>query len=153
MCQCCWRGADMCCLIPAVPHCEPAHCLVMMYWLKCSLQTVVNCATGSVVDTCSACSWAWGVCWCMAVCDAMCDIIFQEERYEEEDGVDERILGSNFSPGRNVEVFELPDSEALFMPTNMDSSQMAFKFKEVSPTSWLNCLTWLKWKSKFQYSV
>lgn len=44
--------------------------------------------------------------------------------------MDERILGSNFSPGRNVEVFELPDSESLFMPTNMNSSQMAFKFKE-----------------------
>ncbi|KAM9347277.1 neurabin-1 [Symphorus nematophorus] len=55
----------------------------------------------------------------------------EEERYEEEDGADERILGSNFSPGRNAEVFELPDSEALFMPTNMDSSQMAFKFKEL----------------------
>lgn len=70
-----------------------------------------------------------------AVCDAMCDAIFQEERYEEEDGGDERILGSNFSPGRSVEVFELPDTEALFMPSNMDSSQMAFKFKEVSPLS------------------
>lgn len=61
-----------------------------------------------------------------------CDI-FQEERYEEDDVVEERILGSNFSPGRNVEVFELPDSEALFMPSNMDTSQMAFKFKEVHP--------------------
>uniref|UniRef100_A0A8C4ITQ9 Protein phosphatase 1 regulatory subunit 9A-like A n=1 Tax=Dicentrarchus labrax TaxID=13489 RepID=A0A8C4ITQ9_DICLA len=28
-------------------------------------------------------------------------------------------------------VFGLPDSEALFMPTNMDSSQMTFKFKEL----------------------
>lgn len=55
----------------------------------------------------------------------------QEERYEEEDGADEDILGSNFSPGRNTEVFDLPDVEALFMPANMDSSQMAFKFKEV----------------------
>ncbi|KAM9851038.1 uncharacterized protein ppp1r9ala isoform 2-T2 [Aulostomus maculatus] len=55
----------------------------------------------------------------------------EEERYEDEDGGDERILGSNFSPGRNVEVFELPDSEALFLPTNMDSSQMAFRFKEL----------------------
>ncbi|XP_074550685.1 neurabin-1 isoform X2 [Halichoeres trimaculatus] len=55
----------------------------------------------------------------------------EEERYEEEDGGDERILGSNFSPGRSVEVFELPDTEALFMPSNMDSSQMAFKFKEL----------------------
>ncbi|XP_078030629.1 uncharacterized protein ppp1r9ala isoform X2 [Epinephelus lanceolatus] len=55
----------------------------------------------------------------------------EEERYEEEDGVDERILCSNFSPGQNAELFELPDSEALFMPTNMDSSQMVFKFKEL----------------------
>ncbi|XP_047193324.1 neurabin-1 isoform X2 [Scophthalmus maximus] len=55
----------------------------------------------------------------------------EEERYEDQDGTDERILGSNFSPGRNVEVFELPDSETFFLPTNMDGSQMAFKFKEL----------------------
>lgn len=55
----------------------------------------------------------------------------QDERYEEEDGADEDILGSNFSPGQNTEVFDLPDVEALFMPTNMDNSQMAFKFNEV----------------------
>lgn len=60
--------------------------------------------------------------------------VFQEEHYEDQD--DERILGSNFSPGRNVEVFELPDSEAFFLPTNMDSSQMAFKFKEVWNAPW-----------------
>lgn len=54
----------------------------------------------------------------------------EEERYED-DSMDERIVGSSFSPGRNVEVFELPDSEALFMPSNMDSSQMAFKLKEL----------------------
>nr|XP_019945484.1 PREDICTED: neurabin-1-like isoform X2 [Paralichthys olivaceus] len=55
----------------------------------------------------------------------------EDERYEEQEGTDERILCSNFSPGRNVEVFELPDSEVLFMPSNMDSSQMAFKLKEL----------------------
>ncbi|XP_061698196.1 neurabin-1 isoform X4 [Syngnathoides biaculeatus] len=55
----------------------------------------------------------------------------EEERFEDNETVNERILGSNFSPGRKVEVFELPDSEALFLPTNMDSSQMAFKFKEL----------------------
>lgn len=54
----------------------------------------------------------------------------EEERYEDE-SMDDRILGSNFSPGRNVEVLELPDSESLFMPSNMDGSQMAFKFKEL----------------------
>ncbi|CAN9497758.1 unnamed protein product [Ophioblennius macclurei] len=55
----------------------------------------------------------------------------EEERYEDDERMDERILGSNFSPGRNVEVFELPESEALFTPSNMDSSQMAFRFKEM----------------------
>ncbi len=88
-----------------------------------------------------------------AICDAMCDVIFQEERYEEEDGADEGILGSNFSPGRNTEVFELPDSEALFMTTSMDSSQMAFKFKEVSPTSLLSVLCDSNYLSKIKYSV
>lgn len=61
-----------------------------------------------------------------------CDV-FQEERYEEDDVVEDKILGSNFSPGRNVEVYELPDSEDLFMPSNMDTSQMAFRFNEVRP--------------------
>uniref|UniRef100_A0A8C6PX36 Neurabin-1 n=1 Tax=Nothobranchius furzeri TaxID=105023 RepID=A0A8C6PX36_NOTFU len=55
----------------------------------------------------------------------------EEERYEEEEDMEEIILGSNFSPGRNIEVFELPESETLFMPANMDSSQMVFKFKEL----------------------
>lgn len=67
---------------------------------------------------------------------AKCDVMFQEEPYEEEeeDGVEERILCSSFSPTENAELYELPDSEALFLPSNMDSSQMVFKFKEVSPT-------------------
>lgn len=72
-------------------------------------------------------------------CHVWCHI--QDEHYEEEDGADERILGSNFSPGRNTEVLELPDIEALFMPTNMDSSQMAFKFKEVLSLYVLSDLT------------
>ena len=73
-----------------------------------------------------------GVSAVCAICDAMSDVTFQEERYEEEE--DERILCSSFSPGQNADLFELPDSEALFMPTDMDSSQMVFKFKEVSHT-------------------
>ncbi|XP_033965310.1 neurabin-2 isoform X3 [Pseudochaenichthys georgianus] len=57
----------------------------------------------------------------------------EEEPYEEEeeDGVEERILCSSFSPTENAELYELPDSEALFLPSNMDSSQMVFKFKEL----------------------
>ena len=63
---------------------------------------------------------------------------FQEEHYEEEDPIEEEeeeeeeeILGSSFCVGRNEELLELPDSEASFLPGNMDSSQLAFRFKEV----------------------
>ncbi|XP_010772791.1 neurabin-1 [Notothenia coriiceps] len=58
---------------------------------------------------------------------------WKEEPYEEEeeDGVEERILCSSFSPTENADLYELPDSEALFLPSNMDSSQMVFKFKEL----------------------
>uniref|UniRef100_A0AAX7TXM0 Neurabin-1 n=1 Tax=Astatotilapia calliptera TaxID=8154 RepID=A0AAX7TXM0_ASTCA len=55
----------------------------------------------------------------------------EKNQQQQQEDLDDPILGSNFSPGRNVEVFELPDSESLFMPTNMNSSQMAFKFKEL----------------------
>uniref|UniRef100_A0A8C7HQP5 Neurabin-1 n=1 Tax=Oncorhynchus kisutch TaxID=8019 RepID=A0A8C7HQP5_ONCKI len=52
----------------------------------------------------------------------------EEEHYEEEEG---GILGSSFSGGRPVEVFDLPKTEAMFMPSNVDSTQMGFKFKEL----------------------
>lgn len=57
--------------------------------------------------------------------------MFQEEHYEEEEGEEGGILGSSFSGGRTVEVFDLPKTEAMFMPSNVDSKQMGFKFKEV----------------------
>lgn len=105
------------------------------------VRSAVICATGSVVGTHTH-TLSYGlVCVCAcAGCDGVCNMWFhvcvwchsQDDRYEEEDLVEERILGSSFSPGRNTEVFELPDLEALFMPSNMDNSQMAFKFKEVS---------------------
>ncbi|CAL8343416.1 unnamed protein product, partial [Boreogadus saida] len=63
----------------------------------------------------------------------------EEEHYEEEDPIEEEeeeeeeeeILGSSFGVGRNEELLELPDSEASFLPGNMDSSQLAFRFKEL----------------------
>ncbi|KAK6292588.1 hypothetical protein J4Q44_G00371720 [Coregonus suidteri] len=55
----------------------------------------------------------------------------EEEHYEEEDGEEEDMLGSSFSGGRTVEVFDLPETEAMFMPFNMDSTQMGFKFQEL----------------------
>ncbi|XP_041721359.1 neurabin-1 isoform X2 [Coregonus clupeaformis] len=55
----------------------------------------------------------------------------EEEHYEEEDGEEEDMLGSSFSGGRSVEVFDLPETEAMFMPFNMDSTQMGFKFQEL----------------------
>uniref|UniRef100_A0A8C7R1Q7 Neurabin-1 n=1 Tax=Oncorhynchus mykiss TaxID=8022 RepID=A0A8C7R1Q7_ONCMY len=55
----------------------------------------------------------------------------EEEHYEEEEGEEGGILGSSFSGGRTVEVFDLPKTEAMFMPSNVDSKQMGFKFKEL----------------------
>uniref|UniRef100_A0A4W5KPB4 Neurabin-1 n=1 Tax=Hucho hucho TaxID=62062 RepID=A0A4W5KPB4_9TELE len=55
----------------------------------------------------------------------------EEEHYEEEDREEEDMLGSSFSGGRTVEVFDLPETEAMFMPFNMDSTQMGFKFQEL----------------------
>ncbi|KAK0141674.1 Neurabin-1 [Merluccius polli] len=57
----------------------------------------------------------------------------EEEHYEEDEPgeEEEEILGSSFCAGRTVELPELPDSEASFTPANMDSSQMAFRFKEL----------------------
>uniref|UniRef100_A0A4W5JY10 Neurabin-1 n=1 Tax=Hucho hucho TaxID=62062 RepID=A0A4W5JY10_9TELE len=50
----------------------------------------------------------------------------QSTEEEEEDGEEGGILGSSFSGGRTVEVFDLPKTEAMFMPSNVD-----FKFKEL----------------------
>ncbi|XP_024244764.1 neurabin-1 isoform X5 [Oncorhynchus tshawytscha] len=55
----------------------------------------------------------------------------EEEHYEEEDGDEEDMLRSSFSGGRTVEVFDPPETEAMFMPFNMDSTQMGLKFQEL----------------------
>ncbi|XP_055734715.1 neurabin-1-like [Salvelinus fontinalis] len=55
----------------------------------------------------------------------------EEEHYEEEEEEEGGVLGSSFSGGRTVEVFDLPKTEAVFMPSNVDSTQMGFKFKEL----------------------
>ncbi|XP_020317732.2 neurabin-1 isoform X2 [Oncorhynchus kisutch] len=55
----------------------------------------------------------------------------EEEHYEEEDCEEEDMLRSSFSGGRTVEVFDPPETEAMFMPFNMDSTQMGLKFQEL----------------------
>uniref|UniRef100_A0AAY5KHW2 Neurabin-1 n=1 Tax=Esox lucius TaxID=8010 RepID=A0AAY5KHW2_ESOLU len=55
----------------------------------------------------------------------------EEDHYEEDDDREQGILRSSFSSGRTAEVFDLPETEAMFMPSNMDSTQMSFKFKEL----------------------
>uniref|UniRef100_A0A8C1BE06 Neurabin-1 n=1 Tax=Cyprinus carpio carpio TaxID=630221 RepID=A0A8C1BE06_CYPCA len=48
------------------------------------------------------------------------------EQSTEEDG----ILGSSFGR-RNVEVYDLPESEEMFLPSDMDAAQLTFRFKEL----------------------
>ncbi|XP_041117781.1 neurabin-1 isoform X2 [Polyodon spathula] len=55
-----------------------------------------------------------------------------EEHYDqstEEDEDEDEVLGSSFC--EKSEVFELPENEDMFLPLNMDSAQLAFKFKEL----------------------
>lgn len=55
----------------------------------------------------------------------------EDEHYEdEEEGGEDGILGSSFC-GRNVEVYDLPESEDMFLPSNMDTTQLTFRFKEL----------------------
>ncbi|XP_051566280.1 neurabin-1-like isoform X2 [Myxocyprinus asiaticus] len=55
----------------------------------------------------------------------------EDEQYEdEEEGGEEGILGSSFGR-RNVEVYDMPESEEMFLPSNMDITHLTFRFKEL----------------------
>ncbi|XP_052461629.1 neurabin-1 isoform X1 [Carassius gibelio] len=55
----------------------------------------------------------------------------EDEHYEdEEEGGEDGILDSSFGR-RNVEVYDLPESEEMFLPSNMDDTQLTFRFKEL----------------------
>lgn len=55
----------------------------------------------------------------------------EDEHYEdEEEEGEDGILGSSFCR-RNAEVYDLPESEDMFLPSNMDTTQLTFRFKEL----------------------
>ncbi|XP_051998073.1 neurabin-1-like [Xyrauchen texanus] len=55
----------------------------------------------------------------------------EDDHYEDdEEGGEEGFLGSSFGRS-NVEVFDLPESEEMFLPSNMDVTQLTFRFKEL----------------------
>lgn len=56
--------------------------------------------------------------------------LFQDEHYEEDEGEEDGIVSSSFVR-RSVELYDLPENEMMFLPSNMDSTQLSFKFKEV----------------------
>lgn len=62
--------------------------------------------------------------------DVMSVWLFQDEHYEEEEGDEEGIVSSSFG-GRVKELYDLPESEGMFLPSNMDATHLSFKFKEV----------------------
>ncbi|XP_033900590.3 neurabin-1 isoform X1 [Acipenser ruthenus] len=51
-----------------------------------------------------------------------------EDEHDEDEDEDE-VLGSSFR--EKSEIFELPENEDMFLPSNMDFAQLAFKFKEL----------------------
>lgn len=56
--------------------------------------------------------------------------LFQDEHYEEDEGEEDGIVSSSFVR-RSVELYDLPENERMFLPSNMDATQLSFKFKEV----------------------
>lgn len=56
--------------------------------------------------------------------------LFQDEHYEEYEGEEAGIISSSFGR-RSVELYDLPENERMFLPSNMDAAQLSFKFKEV----------------------
>nr|XP_023683755.1 neurabin-1-like isoform X2 [Paramormyrops kingsleyae] len=52
----------------------------------------------------------------------------EDEHYDDEDA--DEVVHSSFS-GRTAEVFDLPENEDMFLPSNMDSTQLGFRFKEL----------------------
>uniref|UniRef100_A0A8C2KNH9 Protein phosphatase 1 regulatory subunit 9A-like A n=1 Tax=Cyprinus carpio TaxID=7962 RepID=A0A8C2KNH9_CYPCA len=53
-----------------------------------------------------------------------------DDTYEQSTEEVNGILDSSFGR-RNVEVFDLPESEEMFLPSNMDAAQLTFRFKEL----------------------
>ncbi|KAL4656647.1 neurabin-1-like isoform X2 [Arapaima gigas] len=51
----------------------------------------------------------------------------EEEHYDDEGS---EVLRSSFSR-QTVEVFDLPENEDMFLPSDMDSTQLGFRFKEL----------------------
>ncbi|XP_062862405.1 neurabin-1 isoform X2 [Trichomycterus rosablanca] len=55
----------------------------------------------------------------------------EDEHYEEdEEGEEDCIVTSSFGR-RSVELYDLPENERMFLPSNMDSAQLSFKLKEL----------------------
>lgn len=75
--------------------------------------------------------------WCFLVIALESDLLsniavclFQDEHYEEDEGEEDGIVSSSFGR-RSVELYDLPENERMFLPSNMDATQLSFKFKEV----------------------
>ncbi|XP_060785991.1 neurabin-1 isoform X2 [Neoarius graeffei] len=54
----------------------------------------------------------------------------EDEHYEEDEGDEDGIVSSSFGR-RSVELYDLPENERMFLPSNMDATQLSFKFKEL----------------------
>ncbi|KAM9486042.1 neurabin-1 isoform 2-T2 [Clarias gariepinus] len=54
----------------------------------------------------------------------------EDEHYEEDEGEEDGIVSSSFGR-RSVELYDLPENERMFLPSNMDAAQLSFKFKEL----------------------
>ncbi|XP_064183265.1 neurabin-1 isoform X1 [Anguilla rostrata] len=75
----------------------------------------------------------------------------EDERYEDEDGEEEEVLRSSFSR-RPAEVLDLPEDEDMFLPSNMDSTHLRFKFKELQLKHSISSAELLQMKERLRES-
>ncbi|TSM68885.1 Neurabin-1 [Bagarius yarrelli] len=54
----------------------------------------------------------------------------EDEHYDEDEGEDDGIVSSSFGR-RSLELYDLPENERMFLPSNMDAAQFSFKFNEL----------------------
>ncbi|XP_026883353.2 neurabin-1 isoform X2 [Electrophorus electricus] len=54
----------------------------------------------------------------------------EDEHYEEDEEEEEGIVSSSFGK-RAEQLYDLPESEGMFLPSNMDTVQLSFRFKEL----------------------
>ena len=82
--------------------------------------------------------------------DWLCFLLQQTGEYatDEEDGD-----GTVADEDKNIEVFDLPESEEILSPTELDATKLYQKFREVKKTEFVPPHFSLLWRIRLKYQM